>query len=543
MAITLEYFSKQVRNLLLQDDGVNGREKVRELLQKVLVDKTFTDLHVRDDYPQRTVLYEDADIGFAILSHVYHEARQTKPHDHGISWAIYGQVAGESLIRDWEIVEQATDDAPGKVRQKGARKLTPGVAITYNEGDIHSPSREGPAKLVRIEGKHVQQKKERFKWDVVESADEAEKNSQSKKDDQAKKNDQRAAVSSLWYTRCAVPTASSLAFQQGWLQESFAAIDISLDSVRGSEDDAVRASHYDNSLANQFREGGNVPAIWAKSIGQPTVVVGITWVEEYQVVVTRADSPLQSAADLRGRRLGLPRQQNSVLVDHGRASAQHGFVSTLTVAGISPDEVQFVDVEAPRTDIREDRATGLLSDDSEKRRTVLDALRDGDIDAAYIKGPGAIKNIRKHNLKVLFDISAHPDPQVHVNNAVPRPITADRELLAQRPDLIVRYLTVLLRTGEWAARHPQEALQLVAHETGSAVKDAATAYGPDLHNNLVPTLDADVVAGLERQKNFLFKWGYLPNDFDFADWIVYEPLREAQRLLAEEDASAVRAAS
>ncbi len=353
--------------------------------------------------------------------------------------------------------------------------------------------------------------------------------------------EQREQVSSLWYTRCAVPTASSLAFQQNWLQQSFAAIDITLDSVRASEDDAIRASHYDNSLPNQFREGGNVPAIWAKSIGQPTVVVGITWVEEFQAIVVRADSPLASAADLRGRRLGLPKQQGSELVDHGRASALHGFVTTLEVAGIATDEVQFVDVVAPRTDIREDSATGVLSDGREGRRSVLDALRDGEVDAAYIKGPGAIKSIRKHGLKVLFEISAHPDRQLHVNNAVPRPITADRELLATRPDLIVRYLTVLLRTGHWAASHPREALELVAHETRSAVEDAAVAYGPKLHEHLVPTLDADVVAGLERQKNFLFKWGFLPNDFDFADWIVYEPLQEAQRLLAEEEGGAVLA--
>lgn len=357
--------------------------------------------------------------------------------------------------------------------------------------------------------------------------------------------DLHGAISALWYTRCAVPTASSVAFQQGWLQESFAAIDISLDSVRASEDDAIRASHYDNSLPNQFREGGNVPAIWAKALGQPTVVVGITWVEEFQAIVTRADSPLTGPADLRGRRLGLPKQQDSELVDHGRASALHGFVTTLAVAGIPTDDVQFVDIEAPRTDIREDQATGVLSDGRANRRSVLDALRDGEVDAAYIKGPGAIKNIREQGLKVLFDIGAHPDPLVHVNNAVPRPITADRELLARRPDLIVRYLTVLLRTGHWAARNPQEALQLVAHETGSAVEDAAAAYGPNLHNHLVPTLDAGVVAGLERQKDFLFQWGFLPRDFSFADWIVYEPLREAQRLLAAEEgvAAVARAAS
>jgi len=167
MTITLEDFSNQVRNFLLDDPGPNGREKARLLLQEVLVDKEFTEQHIHDDQPQREVLYHDPDLGFAILAHVYHAAKQTQPHDHGVSWAIYGQVAGESLVQDWEIVEQASAEVPGKVRQKGARVLSPGIAITYNEGDIHSPSRQGPAKLIRIEGKHIQEVK-RFSWDIVE---------------------------------------------------------------------------------------------------------------------------------------------------------------------------------------------------------------------------------------------------------------------------------------------------------------------------------------------------------------------------------------
>lgn len=166
MSISLQTFSAQVKQILSADPGREGREKVRLLLQQVLVDNTFTDEHVRTEQPQRQVLYHDPDLGFAILAHVYHEAKQTQPHDHGVSWAIYGQVSGESLIQDWEIVEQATDEIPGKVRQVGARTLTPGIAITYNEGDIHSPSRTGPAKLIRIEGQHIQDKP-RFSWIAV----------------------------------------------------------------------------------------------------------------------------------------------------------------------------------------------------------------------------------------------------------------------------------------------------------------------------------------------------------------------------------------
>ena len=32
--------------------------------------------------------------------------------------------------------------------------LTPGVAHVYNEGDLHSPSRSGSTRLIRIEGRN-----------------------------------------------------------------------------------------------------------------------------------------------------------------------------------------------------------------------------------------------------------------------------------------------------------------------------------------------------------------------------------------------------
>jgi hypothetical protein len=33
--------------------------------------------------------------------------------------------------------------------------LTPGMAMVYNEGDLHSPRRDGPTRLIRFEGVDV----------------------------------------------------------------------------------------------------------------------------------------------------------------------------------------------------------------------------------------------------------------------------------------------------------------------------------------------------------------------------------------------------
>lgn len=166
MSTTLQSFSQQVHAVLAADPGPNGREQVRLLLEELVQDQEFTAEYLGDEQPQRRVLYEDQELGFAILGHVFKEARRTKPHDHGISWAIYGQVSGETTMDGWEEVEAAQADKPGKVKLRDSIQLTPGHARIYNEGEIHSPRREGPAKLVRIEGNPNQEQGGRA-WEPV----------------------------------------------------------------------------------------------------------------------------------------------------------------------------------------------------------------------------------------------------------------------------------------------------------------------------------------------------------------------------------------
>ena len=105
--------------------------------------------------PERKILYEDPKLGFCILAHVYNGVKESNPHDHGPSWAIYGQARGETIMNDWALVHPAGPDTPGKVRHVRSYTLKPGMAYVYNEGDLHSPRREGPTRLIRIEGTNM----------------------------------------------------------------------------------------------------------------------------------------------------------------------------------------------------------------------------------------------------------------------------------------------------------------------------------------------------------------------------------------------------
>jgi hypothetical protein len=159
MGFTLDTFAAECRRILKGDPSAVGRGRVRDLVQEVLKDEKFLATYLNENTPDRQVIYEDPELGFCICAHLNRDAREANPHDHGSSWAIYGQAFGETEMSDWEIIEPAAEGKPGKVRRARVYSLKPGMAHIYNEGDVHSPKREATTGLIRIEGKNTQKMK------------------------------------------------------------------------------------------------------------------------------------------------------------------------------------------------------------------------------------------------------------------------------------------------------------------------------------------------------------------------------------------------
>ncbi|MBK4998086.1 ABC transporter substrate-binding protein [Pseudomonas sp. S31] len=335
----------------------------------------------------------------------------------------------------------------------------------------------------------------------------------------------QVAVDTLWYTRCPVPTTSGIAQHKRWLQNAFAAQGIILDSIRASQDRAVRESHFRHSLPGSFREGGNVPPIWARANGQDTAVVGITWVDERQLVLVRDDADIRSAADLRGRRLGLVRKAAGDLVDVGRAEALRGLLSALEIGEVPRDSVHFVDIEAPEWELKEAGAAG-----QDHHALPIQALQAGVVDAIFIKGAAVAKALTQ-GLRPIIDLNEQADPMLRLSAGSPRPVTVDRQTLAHAPERVARYLAVLLKTAQWAVQNPDPVVAVVAAETGVAAEDVRLAFGPRLHLSFEPQLSAVYVEGLRRQKAFLLAEGFLVRDFDFDSWIDPAPLAHAAALV------------
>ena len=156
MGYTLAEFSADCHRVLTAEPGPEGRKKVCALVQKACSDPTFVSEHLPADGPERKILFEDPELGFCILGHVYHGAKESAPHDHGPTWAIYGQAFGETIMTDYQKLAPASEAVLGKARPVRDYKLVPGDAYVYNEGDLHSPRRDGATRLIRIEGRNVE---------------------------------------------------------------------------------------------------------------------------------------------------------------------------------------------------------------------------------------------------------------------------------------------------------------------------------------------------------------------------------------------------
>ncbi len=158
MSETLEGLAQDIRTALKSAPGIEGRKKVGERLSSALVDEAFITQHLRARAPgehPRKVLFEDPELGFCICGHVYDGPAAGKPHDHGPAWAIYGQAAGETEMTEWKIVEKGDGNQPSLVEPVRTYTMKPGDTQLYDVGDVHSPNRAAPVKLIRIEGANL----------------------------------------------------------------------------------------------------------------------------------------------------------------------------------------------------------------------------------------------------------------------------------------------------------------------------------------------------------------------------------------------------
>ena len=153
MTYTLENLITNCRAALSDDSGSKGREKIRACLRKLLMVDAFVSAHCGPKLEAGTsLLYADKDLGFQIVAHIIGGAYDGGPHDHGASWAIYGQAVGYTDMVEWTRLDDGSKDGFAEIEKANQYRLERGDAGIFDDYKIHSISYPSGARFIRVTG-------------------------------------------------------------------------------------------------------------------------------------------------------------------------------------------------------------------------------------------------------------------------------------------------------------------------------------------------------------------------------------------------------
>lgn len=341
-------------------------------------------------------------------------------------------------------------------------------------------------------------------------------------------------VTEARYTICPVFVASNVAAELGWLDEEFKRAGANLTYLRSLPDNIGWLPHFSHQLDNLFRDGGNIPSIWAHADVTKTKLIGLTAAHSGGQIVVRTDSGINKVADLKGRKIGLAKSLNAEKVDWWRGTAERGIELALDLAGLKRSDAQIVDVEhadafklEPAGKPSEIWAIRRLKEDLSLNPEIQE-LADGKVDAIYSNGGRAQHLERTGKFKVIEDLARHPDWTLQVANS-PYAITVNAELAEEHPEAVVAFLRAAIRAGRWINANRDAAAEILHRVTfHPTVEDTARAIA---NTDFVPNLSPKNLAGIDIEKAFLRSHGYIKKDFDTAKWADARYLEDALRSL------------
>lgn len=332
------------------------------------------------------------------------------------------------------------------------------------------------------------------------------------------------------YTICPVLVASNVAVELGWLEEELKKVGSNLTYLGALPESVGFLPHFSHKLDNFFRDGGNIPAIWARADHSDTRLIGLTPSVGAGHILVRVDSGINRIEDLRGRKIGLYRSLNAGKVDFWRGTAERGIELALALHGLTRDDAEIVDLaDADETFFRGSKPSEVFNTLPVFAQVEPDALLSGQVDAIY-SYPGRTRVLEATGrFKAIEDLDRHPDWTLGVANS-PWTITVNTDFSEKHPEVVVAYLRAAIRAGRWINANRSAAadiLQRVAFSSDLEDVRRHTAAVPDF----VPNLSAQNLAGIEIEKDFLLSHGYIRRDFDVKQWAAPQFLEEAHRSL------------
>jgi 2'-hydroxybiphenyl-2-sulfinate desulfinase len=318
------------------------------------------------------------------------------------------------------------------------------------------------------------------------------------------------SIKEIHYTICPVGNASYIAANKGFLKDGLGKIGVTPIQLQTLPDPELWKTHFTYKNDILFREGGNIPPLWAKSNDAEVTLIGLAVLAQKQYILVRADSDIDTVEQLRKRKIGIPVHPNAA-IDFHRATAEHGFKIALSARGVCTKETEVVELQDDDNYVSKERGRklGIVE---------VEALDSGKVDAIYIKSTRSQGLLDTGKYKAIFEIHKHPCHLAPINNEQPNAFTVSRRLAEEHPEVVTEYVKQVILAAQWAKANYAEVLDLFAEQTYGTPGQVASAYSLGFHKVLTPNLSEESLALLEGQKRFLFDRGYLKKDFPLEKW-------------------------
>lgn len=348
----------------------------------------------------------------------------------------------------------------------------------------------------------------------------------------------------VYYTNCPLVSASNVDQELGWTKEEFKKLGVNYLYLRSSAENDWYP-HYIHNLDNLIRFGGLFPPIHVMADIRRTVLLGVTHVpREGGVMLVRAKDDIFRMADLKGKKIGLSRSQNTIKTDWWGIQEEQGIELMLRMNGMTRADVDIVEFPYPDDWYDKPEMMGPLMENPSELwlrrdhkhdlafRPLETALENGVIDAMYSQSRVlSVLSETTGKFAAIEDLARYPDWRLQVAN-IPAAITCTDVMAEKHPELAVTFMKGMIKVGRWANEHKRAAAAILDKQT--FYRDVDDTYEGIRLVDMVPNLSPQNLVSVEIGKNFMLKHGYIKNDFDIKKWAAPEFLEQAAKELLEQ---------
>ncbi|MEE4680565.1 aliphatic sulfonate ABC transporter substrate-binding protein [Pseudomonas alliivorans] len=208
----------------------------------------------------------------------------------------------------------------------------------------------------------------------------------------------------------------------GWLEQALPQSKVTWVLSQGSN----RSLEYLNSGSVDFASSASLSAVLARANGSPIKSVYVYSRAEWTAFVVRKDSPLQTVADLKGKKIAATKGTDPYLFT----------LRALQQAGLKKDDVELLHLQHPDGRI---------------------ALEKGDVDAWAGLDPHMAASEIQAGSRLLYRNKNFNSYGV---------LSVTETYAKEHPEAIKTVLTAYEKAREWAVGHPDELARLLAQESG-----------------------------------------------------------------------------